>query len=294
MIDEAAMREGITKASLILKTLEVETVPVEILQLHVLISGDSPSIADIEAVISRNPEVMGSFLSMANQALNRPVDDLILNVAAAIHLLGLEEIHQLFVLSHVLKIVPVSQTDQTILKRCMRAGIASAELTHWIYGLSRSEAFLISYMQDIGALYMMRHDPLNYRDQVFNQQQAFPISKYQDEVDYYKTSHCYVGGLITKRWNLGSLLYRSVLFHHHADLKSLAVIDDLTSKMVALNRIANFLVFDRFSDYYFTKELEDSFDEACAFVGVTDHMLHAADAALEKWADAESLPEASH
>lgn len=294
MIDEAEMREGISKASLILKTLDIETVPVEILQLHALINGDSPSIADIESVISRNPEVMGSFLSMANQALNRPVDDLILDVGAAIHLLGLEEIHQLFVLSHVLKIVPVSEIDRKLLKRSMRAGIVSAELTHWIYGLNRSEAFLISYMQDIGAIYMMRHDPLNYRDKLFNQQQEFPISKYQDEVDFYKTSHCYVGGLITKRWNLGSLLYRSVLLHHHADLKGLAEMDERTSKMVALNRIANFLVFERFSDHYITKELEDSYEEACEFIGVTENMLGAAVSALEKWADAESLPEASH
>lgn len=294
MFNEAAMREGVAKASLILKALEIESVPVEILQLHALITGDTPSIADIEAVISRNPEVMGSFLSIANKALNRPADDLILNVASAIHLLGLEEIHQLFVLSHVLKIVPVSQTDHKILKRCMRAGIASAELSHWLYGFSRSETFLISYMQDIGALYMMRHDPLNYRDRFFNQQQEFPISKYEDEENHYKTSHAYVGGLITKRWDLGALLYRSVLFHHHRDLQALAKYDERTSKMVALNRIANFLVFERFSDHYITKELEDSFEEACAFIGVTEPMLKSADAALEKWADSEGLPEASH
>lgn len=294
MFHEAEMREGVTKASLILKTLEVETVPVEILQLHALITGDTPSIADIEAVISRNPEVMGRFLSVANKALNRPEDDLILNVSAAIHILGLDEIHQLFVLSHVLKIVPVTDTDHKILRRCMRAGIASAELTHWVYGFSRSEAFLVSYMQDIGALYMMRHDPLNYRDKVFNQQQEFPISKHQDELNHYKTSHTFVGGLITKRWNLGSLLYRSVLFHHFEDLDQLAQYDERTSKMVALNRVANFLVFERFSDHYVTKELEDSFEAACDFIGVTEPMLKAADGALETWAEAQSLPEASH
>lgn len=294
MFDEAKMREGVNKASLILKTLEVETVPIEILQLHALITGDTPNIAEIEAVISRNPEVMGRFLSMANQALNRPSDDLVLSVAAAIHLLGLEEIHQLFVLSHVLKIVPVSSADQKVLKRCMRAGVAAAELSHWVYGFSRAEVFLVSYMQDIGALYMMRHDPINYRDKFFSQQPAFPISQYQDEEAHYKTSHCFVGGLVTKRWNLGSLLYRSVLFHHHQDLQSLAKYDERTAKMVALNRVANFLVFERFSDQFATKELEDCFEEACEFIGITEPMLKAADAALEKWADSEVLPEASH
>ena len=244
MYREADMREGVTKASLILKILEVETVPVEILQLHALISGDSPSITEIEATISRNPEVMGRFLSMANRALNRPADDLVLNVGAAIHMLGLEELYQLFVLAHVARIVPVCEVDRKVLKRCMRAGIACAELSHWVYGFSRSEAFMVSYMQDIGALYMMRYDPANYRDRFFSQQQEFPLSKYQDEWRNYRTSHCYIGGLSTKRWNLGSLLYRSVLFHHHDDLSRLAKYDERTANMVAMNRVANFLVLE--------------------------------------------------
>lgn len=176
----------------------------------------------------------------------------------------------------------------------MRAGIAAAELSHWVYGFSRSETFLISYLQDVGALYMIRHDPKHYRERYFDSQQAFPISKCLDEERHYKTSHCYIGSLITKRWHLGALLHRSILFHHHGDLAELANFDEKTSKMVALIRVANFLVFELFSDGFVTKELEESFEAACQFLDMTENMQRAAIAALEKWGNADMLPGASH
>lgn len=293
MINGQKMRDGILRANLILQQVAVETVPLEILQLHALILGEKPNVAEIVKVISHNPEVMAMFLSLVNKVLNRPEDNLVFNVTSAVHLLGLDEIHQLFVSAYVIKIIPVSEADTKIVRRSLRVGIAVAELSHWVYGFSRSESFLISFVQDIGALYLKRYDP-NYIEQYYDEQRRFPLSKFKDEEIYYKTSHCFVGSILAKRWSLGSLLYRSVLFHHHEDLQELEQHDARLGKMVALIRVGHFLEYEMYSQMHVTKELEDYYEQACEFLKLTPQMIHSAESALKRWGDTDVLPESGY
>ncbi len=293
MINGQKMRDGVLRANLILKQVAVESVPLEILQLHALILGDKPNVAEIVKVISHNPEVMATFLSLVNKVLNRPEDNLVYNVTSAVHLLGLDEIHQLFVSAYVIKIIPVTEADTKIVRRSLRVGIAVAELSHWVYGFSRSESFLISFVQDIGALYLKRYDP-NYIEQYFDEQRRFPLTKFIDEEKHYKTSHCFIGGILAKRWNLGSLLYRSVLFHHHADLLELEQHDARLGKMVALIRVGHFLEYELYSEQHVTKELEDYYEQGCEYLKLTPQMIHAAESALKRWGDADVLPDSSY
>lgn len=288
------MKDKVEQAKQILKQVKLQTIPPEILQLEAMLDNPNPNTAEVARVLSHNPEVLGEFLGLANRVLNRVEDDLILDAASAVHLLGLNDIRYLFLSGYLIKNLPTSETDHKVVLHSMRAGIASAELSHWIYGLGRCEAYLASFMQDVGALYMMRYDPQEYAQNYFSRQLDCPLSAYRDEEAHYQTAHTFVGGLIAKRWNLGNLLYRSIVFHHHDNLLEVASFDPKAAQMVAANRIANYLVFKVFSDHFLTQELEHSFEEAQAFLNLPENALHAAEAALQKWGWGSGFHLSSH
>lgn len=288
------MKEKITRAKQILSEVHVQAMPQEIIVLSEMLDSRNPNASEIARVISNNPEVLGEFLSLANRVLNRPEDELILDAPSAVHLMGLQEIHDLFLSSYLIKNLPISDADHKVVLHSMRAGVASAELSYWVYGFTRSEAYLASFMQDIGALYMMRYDPKHYAEKYFSKQLDYPLSAYYLEEENYQTAHTFIGGMIVKRWNLGNMLYRSILFHHHGNLDELAAYDDRVGKMVAINRIANYLVFKVFSDHFISEELQAYYEQACQFLKLPDNAIDAAVAALEKWGMGSGFHFSSH
>ena len=275
-------RSCVNSARHLLNQIELETLPSEVLDLQKLIAVKHPNLADIADCLSKNPDVLGRLLSLVNQVVNRPQDDLILDAKTALHLMGLDELQRLFISAYMVKNLSVANTDPDFITQALRAALATTELSYWVYGLSRTEAYLHGFMQDIGAIYMMRYDA-GYNERFFRQQLAFPMSKHRDEHLRYATDHCFVGALMIEHWNLGQDLCRTVLFHHEQNPGHLARFDEGLSKRIALLQIANYLVFETFAGKNVTKELDDQFTVAMDYLELPDNALNAAISALEKW-----------
>ncbi|KUJ71387.1 HDOD domain-containing protein [Thiomicrospira sp. WB1] len=288
------IKAGIENATRILKTTPLDAVPPEIYELETLMQEEAPNSHDVADLLSRNPDILGEFLSLANRVLNRPEDDLILHAMAAVNIMGLDEIHHLFLSTYLQKHLPVNLTDRKLIEHDLRTGIAAAELSYWVAGISRTQAYLYAFMQNIGALVMLRYDPETYGERFLNPQMNQPVSAHQDEITHYQTAHTFVGSIIAHRWHLGETLSKTLLFHHQPDLIELESYQPSVAKMVALIHIANYLVFQHFSDHFMVRELEQLFENACDYLELPDNAISAAEAALEKWGDSGHLPEAAH
>ena len=289
------MQSGVEGATRILSSTKLDYMPHEIIELQALLQQPEPNLNAVVDLLGHNPEIMGEFLSLVNKVHNRAQDDLVLDLHSAVHIMGLDEIEQLFISAYLMKTLPVGHTDKKILKHSMRAGIASAELSHWVYDLARCEAYLCSFMQDLGALYMIKYDAEAFIDRYFNHQLESPIQQYQMELEHYQTTHAFVGAVITKRWHLGELLSKFLVLHHQSDLQQLKGYNPRVAKMVAVNHLANYLVYKVFSDHYMTSELEYLFKKAKSFLEMSDQAVHAAESALEKWGNSEvGLHSSSH
>ncbi|WP_083919074.1 HDOD domain-containing protein [Hydrogenovibrio halophilus] len=288
------MKAGIENATRILKQTPMTAVPPEIYELESLMQQEAPNAHDVADLLARNPEILGEFLSLTNRVLNRPEDDLILNAMAAVNLLGLDEIHHLFLSTYLQKHLPVSLADRKLIAHDLRAGLAAAELSYWVGGIGRTQAYLYAFMQNIGALVMLRHDPEAYGERFLNPQMNQPVSAHQSEIAHYQTAHTFVGSIIARRWHLGDALSKTLLFHHQPDLIELEDYNPSVAKMVALIHIANYLVFQHFSDHFMVRELEKLYEEAVHYLALPDNAISAAEAALEKWGHSGHLPDAAH
>lgn len=304
---------GLSEAKTLLSSLKVESLPPELFELQELLLTPSPNTVDVASIISRNPELLGSFLSMANQHLGRFDQDLILEARAAVNLLGLREIEHLFIASYLEKKLPRLESEQTILRRSKRSAIAASELAYWVSDINRTECYLCCFLQDIGSLYLARANKpaaLKY----FQDQLTNPLTAYSEEFKSLQTTHAFVGSILAHRWHLGSLLDKSILLHHSQDFEHLNSYDSRLAKMIALIQLANVMVSERFEangtlevlesvdsddqknvesgwdnqsddlpDYPLSDELESCKLNALAFLDLPERAMISAHAALNKW-----------
>lgn len=260
-----SMQTGLHNANTILHAVKIENLPAEIFELQQALLAPDPSFNQVTQILSKNPELLGEFLYSCNRILKRNEENLILNARAAINILGLKEIEELFLASYLAKNLPISESDYTIIKRCKRAALAATELAYWIDEITPSDAYLITFMQDVGAIYLSRyHDP--FICEHLEEQCSLPFSAYRREAFHYQTAHTYIGSLIAKHWRLGDLLCKSILLHHTTPLDKLADYDLKISKMVALIQLANSLVTEVFAEHYQTPELIESQQQAIEFL----------------------------
>lgn len=288
------MKVGIEEAKKLIQHLKIASIPPEIYELEELMLSESPNMTKIAAVISKNPELLGDFLSLVNKVLNKSDDDLILDANAAVNLLGLAEIENLFLGCYLQKNLPASQVDQKLILNCMRSGVAAAELSYWVNDIGRTEAYFIAFLQDIGAIYMMRYDDEHYAQDFLNALLTSPFEAHLKEFEHYHTAHTFVGSVIARRWHLGDLLCKALLLHHQESLESVKSYDKRVANMVALIQVANALVFQVFSDHYETLEIKQGFANAVAFLSLPENAIEATLAALKKWGHEHHAHQASH
>ncbi|WP_172959745.1 HDOD domain-containing protein [Thiomicrorhabdus aquaedulcis] len=106
---------GIANATELLHNIKIEAMPPEILQIEELMKAQKPNAAKLAELLSKNPETLGEFLSLANRVLNKAPDSLILEAHAAINLMGFSEIQTLFLSNYLSKNLPVSDVDKKLL-----------------------------------------------------------------------------------------------------------------------------------------------------------------------------------
>lgn len=297
------MQQGINNAQKIVDSLVIDPMPQEFFEMQEAMFTPNPNMVKIGDIISRHPKLLGQFLGSVNQRLKRTQDDLILDAHAAVNLLGLKEIEQLFLLSYLSQSVPKSRFDQELIDRSKRASMAAAELSYWVNDIGYAEANLVAFLQDIGAIYMAREFGTPYLTTFTYQQIEYPFTAYQRETEEYQTAHTYLGSLVVHRWHLGSLLAKSLLLHHSKDLNGLLKYDSRVSHMVALIQIANGLVTleyqvpeesEQTAERKESIELRQSMDNAIEFLGLPSNAIKAAISVLDKWGDNCTDHQASH
>lgn len=292
---ELSMKQGIHNATQILRKVHMDFIPKEIVQLNDILAEEELNLVKVTHLLSENPIVMGSFLGFANKILNRPKSDLIFDIHAAVSLLGIDEIKNIYISSYLNHYLQTKALNPKIIKHDMRCGIVAADLSYHIYSLSRSEAYLYSFSQNIGLVYMLDYDEEHYIDHYLNASYDRPIEAHKREFAYYQTSHAFIGAVVSKRWHLSDALYKFILFHHESDLTKLSAYDETTAKAVAINHIANYLVLEHCSDHLMTSELKNLFTQSVEFLNCSESMINSAIGALKKWGDnSVGLTTASH
>lgn len=286
------MQSLIEKASEILKSQSVPNVPEEVLLLQAELNFKYPNTVKVANLISHNPELLANFLKLVNTnitAENRKVQD----AKAAVNVLGLDEINNLFLSAGMINILEVSPSEKPILIQGAKCGIAAAELSYWVFDVSRSEAYMSGLMQNVGAIYMGRHDAETYTE-IFDLQKAYPFSGYEKEIEQYHTNHAFIGCLACKKWHMNADIYKAILFHHDPDFVKKNLNNDRVRHLTSLIMLSNFIVSEATDEIYLTQELKTCRDLAMKELDLPENAIKSARAAVNKWGNSIGVAMGSH
>lgn len=152
------MQQALKVAADILARQHTPSIPLELLELKAELNKKYPNTVTVAQLISHNPELLANFLNLANTNLTQeknPIQD----AKVAVNLLGLQEIYNLFLSSVLSHILAEDDYERSILLHGAKAGLAAAELSYWVFDVSRTEAYIAGLMQNVGAIYLYRQHP---------------------------------------------------------------------------------------------------------------------------------------
>lgn len=286
------MQQKIQKAAEILSQIYVPTIPDEVLKLKEELNKKYPNTVTVANLISHNPELLNDFLTLVNTNITTENAE-IKDARAAVNLLGLDEIYNIFLSASLSNLVTQTPIEKEILLNGAQTGLAAAELSYWIYDVSRSEAYMAGLMQNIGAVFMVRHFQEDYLE-LFHTQLGNPVTGYDKELEIYGTTHCYLGILISKKWHVDADVYKSIIFHHDLDFAIQAEKHQRIKHLTALIMISNYIVSSTTGEQYITQELKDYLNQAKKAIDLPDNAYKAAISAVQKWGKKVGLAVGSH
>lgn len=285
------MNKQILQAKHILESLSVPNIPDEIIKLQQELNVKYPNTVTIANLISHNPELLSDFLQLVNTNLTSQTET-IKEAKAAVNLIGLTEIYNLYLSASISNMVAQSYYEREILKHDAQAGIAAAEMSYWVQDVTRSEAYMAGLLQNIGALYLSRYDE-SYLE-LFNQQNSNPYTKFKEEQSRYGTDHTLLTALVTKKWHVDDQVYKAIIYHHDKDFANKLGSDKKLLHLTALTMLANFTVASVMGETYVTQELKDYRKSALKQLDLPETALKAAVSAVKKWGSAVGLTSGSH
>ena len=289
---EHAMQDKIQKAAEILSKINVPTIPEEVLKLKEELNKKFPNTVTVANLISHNPELLSDFLTLVNTNITSE-DSEIKDAKAAVNLLGLDEIYNIFLSASLSNLITQNATEKEILLNGAQAGLVAAELSYWVYDVTRYEAYMAGLMQNIGAVFMARKYSDDYLE-LYQAQLGNPITAYDKELETYGTTHCYLGVLVTKKWHVDPDVYKSIIFHHDLDFAIHAENHQRVKHLTALTMIANYIVSSTTGEQYITQELKDYRIQATKAIDLPENAFKAAVSILQKFGKKMGLVAGSH
>ena len=286
------MQQKLSVAAQIIAKTSIPNIPEEIIRLKEELNKKYPNTVTIANLISHNPELLGNFMSLVNTNVTSEKMD-IRDAKAAVNVLGLDEIYNIFLASSLTSIIAQSPLERQILSHGAKAGLAAAELSYWVFDVTRSEAYIAGLMQNVGAVYLSRLDPESYAE-TFNSQLANPISGYARELEQYNTAHTFMGTFIAKKWHINPEVYKSILLHHDTEFELKTANDQKTRHITALIMVSNFIVSSTIGGQYITQELKEYRNLGLKQLDLPDNAIKAANAVIMKWGQSGGKGPAGH
>ncbi len=286
------MQQNLANAAQRFAQSAIPSIPEEIIKLKEELNKKYPNTVTIANLISHNPELLCDFLTLVNTNITSERTE-ITDAKAAVNVLGLDELYNIFLSSSLTKIIAQTPGEKAILQHGSKAGLAAAELSYWVFDVSRSEAYMAGLMQNIGAIYFSKLEPDSYFD-IYKSQLSNPITGYDKELQTYNTTHAFLGTFITKKWHISQDIYKSILLHHDSDFASKLANNPKVRHLVSLIMVANYIVSSNADDQYITQELKDYRKLGLDQLDLPDNALKAAYAAVAKWGNSVGLSTGSH
>lgn len=278
-----ALHDHIRQAQVIVQALEVPDMPVELVMLNEEIEKKFSNIVTVANIIQKNPEMLADFIKVANRvvAAKEPIKD----ARTATHLMGMEELRNLYACAAIKKHLAEDYYERQILSYSVKVGLAAAELTYWVQDVSRTEGYMAGLFHHVGAIYLYRRDRAGY-PAIREKQITLPFDGYHEEIDKLGTAHTHVGLVLAKKWHVDDPVAKAILLHHEPGFASMASHHDKVSHIAALIMVASYIVLEIEDEEFVHSQLKEYRDLGREQLGLPDSAMRAAEAIVRKFGSA--------
>ncbi|WP_019894305.1 HDOD domain-containing protein [Hydrogenovibrio halophilus] len=285
-----ALHEHIRTAQAIIKSMSVPDMPVELVMLNEEIEKKFSNIVTVAHIIEKNPEMLADFINVANKVVvcKEPIRD----ARTATHLMGMEEIRNLYACTAIKKHLADDYYERELLSFSVKVGLAAAELSYWVQDVSRTEAYMAGLFHHVGVVYLYRRDKEGYRA-LYEPQTTQPFDAHDRELELLGTSHTHMGLVLAKKWHVNDNVAKAILLHHDQNFACVASHHPKVCHLAALIMVATYIVLDTQDEEFVHSQLKAYRSVALEHLALPDTALRAAESMVRKFGST-GLVVASH
>lgn len=230
------MEERMRGALQAIKGVRIPDLPKEILELDQELNGKFPNTQTIATIIESNTKLSGEVIRIANSPAMK-LKTSVSSIRDAVDALGFDNLKNLVIAAAVKNLFNTPQV-QEIIEHSTDVAFCCAELSDFVEGVTRDEAYLIGLFHNGGSLLLATKDPDNYL-KLFAQANTNPVSITQKEMARYSTTHTDIGVLLGQKWKLPVEMLNTIMLHHLPDNN---IGRPKLRAMLAIVKIANCIV----------------------------------------------------
>lgn len=270
------LESRLVRALELLRTVYIYHLPPELLAVKEELYKPHPNLAQIESLIRKNPETLAEFIKIAKDAFPKKSIDQLMKVRTILNLIGLDNVYELFSSAILVRQHSNSRFETAIMKHGMNAGLAAAELSDSVEGISRAEAYLGGLLQNIGAVFLSKIEPENYQP-IFMKSLSKPYLAREQELALFETSHSEAGVIIAKNWDMAPEIYKGILLHHSRHISpDIKTTHNKICNMALLMMLSDFVACSAMGQHYVSDELKASRDYALSHLDISQIHVRAA------------------
>lgn len=228
------MQEKFRNAMQAIHGQKIPELPDEILLLEKEITSKFASIVNVAEIIEKNATLSGEVLRIVNSPvvkLREPVK----SIRDAVNVLGLDNIYNLVVAAAVKNLFGGKGLLKDIMDYSVDVAFCMADISEWVAGVSRDEAYMLGLFHNIGAMMLASKDEAKY-DVLFRSSMSLPISAVKKEEAVYGSNHAIIGVLIGKKWHLPNEMLNAIMLHHNEKCERIQ--NENVRAMVAMIKVA--------------------------------------------------------
>lgn len=184
--------------------------------LNVMKDPDS-STKELGKIISYDQSLSTKVLTLVNSAYYG-FSQQITSISRAISLIGMSKAKNI-IMTVAMRPMLTNQGDKELWRHSIMTAVGCEHLAKYLKIMDADEAFVIGFLHDLGKVILKTKDAKLYErveDTVKTGSNILEV-----EMAYFGVTHCQMGSLLAKKWQLPLLVNNAVKYHHSPNLSSM-------------------------------------------------------------------------
>jgi len=232
------MQQKLKNALQAIKGQTIPELPEDILRLEKEINSRFASTSSVAEIIEMNTTLSGEVMKIVNSPIVK-LKNPVRSIREAVSIMGLDNIYNLVVSAAIKNMFGSTGVFKDIMDHSVDVAFCMADISEWVDGISRDEAYMLGLFHNAGALMLASKNQERY-EPIFRNSMSLPLNSVLKEQENFGADHTVIGVLIGQKWHLPVNMLNAIMLHHNQ--RCARIQNDQVRGMVAMIKVANAIV----------------------------------------------------